>query len=253
MANFDACLAIVLRHEGGYVDHPRDPGGATNLGVTIGTLSQWLGRKATKDEVRALTVEKVKPIYKRNYWDAIGGDMLPAGVDLAVFDPAVNSGVGRAKKWHAAGKRETPVATVKAICAVRMSFLRGLSTFGTFGKGWTRRVAEIEAKGVRMATGSNPAPVLKKEAEKAKASRDNSTKGAVTTGTAGASGGAVAATTQEPWTTLEIAMAVGAGVAIVALAAFLGWKIYTNHIRKDAYEAEAENVAETQGLADNPV
>lgn len=238
MANFESCLSIVIKHEGGYVDHPRDPGGATNLGVTIGTLSQWLGRKATKAEVKALTVEKVKPIYKLIYWEDAGCDMLPNGVDLAVFDAAVNSGVGRARKWYQAGKRETPVATVKAICAVRMSFLRGLGTFGTFGKGWTRRVAEIEAKGVRMAVGPNAAQVLREESVKAKKSRDNSAAGAATTSTAGAGSGAVAATTQGPWTTLEAAMAVGVGVAIAALAAFMIWQVYINNVRKNAYEAE---------------
>jgi lysozyme family protein len=149
--NFEPCLAVVLKHEGGYVDHPRDPGGATNLGVTIGTLSGWLRRPATKAEVRALTPEKVRPIYRKNYWDAVGADALPAGVDLAVFDPAVNSGPGRAKRWYAAGRRSDPVATVRAICDVRMGFLRALRTWDAFGRGWSRRVADIRARGEAMA------------------------------------------------------------------------------------------------------
>jgi lysozyme family protein len=85
-------LPLVLNHEGGYVDHPKDPVGATNLGVTIGTLSGWLGRKATKAEVKALTVKDVAPIYRHNYWDKVRGKDLPAGLDYAVFDFAVNSG-----------------------------------------------------------------------------------------------------------------------------------------------------------------
>lgn len=93
-ANFERALALVLVHEGGYVDHPAYPGGATNLGITIGTLSDWLDRAATKAEVRALTKATVAPIYRKNYWDAVRGDDLPSGVDYCVFDFAVNSGRG---------------------------------------------------------------------------------------------------------------------------------------------------------------
>ena len=81
------------------MDHPRDPGGATNLGVSIGTLSGWLGRMATKAEVCALTVEKVTPIYRKNYWDAARCRAYQPGADLCVSDAAVNSGPGRAVGW----------------------------------------------------------------------------------------------------------------------------------------------------------
>ena len=90
--NFERALSLVLEHEGGYVDHPRDPGGATNLGITLDTLSSWLGRVATKADVLALKVSDVGPIYRRRYWDTIEGDELPDGLDYAVFDFAVNSG-----------------------------------------------------------------------------------------------------------------------------------------------------------------
>jgi len=150
--NFAALLPRVLKHEGGYIDHPLDPGGATNLGVTIRTLSDWLGRPATKAEVRALTVEKVAPIYRKRYWNAVNGDRLAAGVDYATFDAAVNSGPARAKKWliRAVGSDDHAV-TVRRYCEIRRSFLRGLKTFQAFGKGWMRRVAEVEAHGVAMA------------------------------------------------------------------------------------------------------
>ena len=95
-ADFERALALVLVHEGGYVDHPADSGDATNLGVTIGTLADWPGRPATKAEVKALTKATVAPIYRRNYWNAVRGDELPFGVDFCVFDVAVNSGKGRA-------------------------------------------------------------------------------------------------------------------------------------------------------------
>src|SRR5687767_1827204 len=93
--NFDASLKFVLQFEGGFVDHPKDPGGATNLGVTIHTLSAVLGRPATKAEVKALTPKTVAPIYRQRYWDKVRGDDLPLGVDLAVFDFGVHSGPKR--------------------------------------------------------------------------------------------------------------------------------------------------------------
>lgn len=167
-ANFERALALVLVHEGGYVDHPADPGGATNLGVTIGTLSGWLGRQATKAEVRALTKAAVAPIYRKNYWAAVHGDDLPSGVDYAVFDFAVNSGKGRAipSLQRAIGVADDgilgpvtlsnalgrdPAQTIERICADRMTFLRRLTTWQTFGKGWTSRVEGVRAEALAMA------------------------------------------------------------------------------------------------------
>lgn len=174
-ANFDLFLTEVLKHEGGYVDHPKDPGGATNLGVTIGTLSSWLGRPATKAEVRALTVKDVAPIYKKNYWDRIRGDDLPSGVDTATGDFAVNSGVSRAAIYLqetvgvaadgrigpltlAAVAKADPVKVVNVLCDKRMAFLRRLSTFPTFGRGWTSRVTGVRAVALRLA-GAAPKPI----------------------------------------------------------------------------------------------
>ena len=94
MSNFEKCLEIILHHEGGYVNHPKDPGGETNLGVTKRVYEEWGGTKDMKD----LTVEDVAPIYKKNYWDRVKGDHLPAGLDLCIFDFAVNAGPGRAAK-----------------------------------------------------------------------------------------------------------------------------------------------------------
>ena len=167
-ANFGRALPLVLKHEGGYVDHPKDPGGATNLGVTIGTLSSWLGRPATKAEVRALTRETVAPIYRKNYWAAIRGDELPAGLDYCVFDFAVNSGPKRAAMalQRAVGVADDGVigsitlanvanrpvdATIERIMADRMTFLRRLSTWATFGKGWTARCDGVLKEALDMA------------------------------------------------------------------------------------------------------
>lgn len=154
---FHRCLAEILKWEGGYVDDPQDPGGATNLGVTLGTLSDRLDRPATKADVRALTGDAVAPIYRDRYWNAIRGDDLPAGVDLITFDAAVNSGPGRAARWLqtvvgvdadgkigpatlAAVRASDVVSVIDTIFARREAFYRSLPTFVRFGKGWLRRL-----------------------------------------------------------------------------------------------------------------
>ena len=91
--NFDQCLALVLKEEGGYVNDPRDPGGRTNHGVTQKVWEDWVGHPVTEDDMKNLSVQDVAPLYKKNYWDKINGDSLPLGIDYATFDMAVNSGV----------------------------------------------------------------------------------------------------------------------------------------------------------------
>src|SRR5258708_26710843 len=93
--NFEKCLHFTVQFEGGFVNNPDDPGGPTNLGVTQSTLAMFLGRPVTIAEVRALTPDKVAPIYKLKYWDHVSGDELPIGVDLAVYDFGVHSGASR--------------------------------------------------------------------------------------------------------------------------------------------------------------
>jgi len=140
----------------------------TNLGVTKAAWEAWLVRTVTEGDMRALTPEKVKPFYKAMYWDKIKGDQLPAGVDYAAYDLAVNSGVGRAAKYlqqiagvtadGAIGPKSIeaikvcdPKETVDALCDMRLDFLKRLPTFDTFGKGWSRRVAEVKDKASSMA------------------------------------------------------------------------------------------------------
>lgn len=220
--NFKTCLPIILKHEGGYVDHPRDPGGATNLGVTIGTLKAWRGRPVTKAEVRALTVADVAPIYERNYWDATHCDSRAAGEDLCVFDAAVNSGPGRAMTWARQTGPLGPSAFVNKYCDLRMGFLRRLRHWDAFGKGWSRRVADIRARGLRMALGAEGASKsvvstkLETQAVKAKAgAQQRQGAGAVL---ALPAGGTAASTTEvTTWTqvgalavvTVLIALAIG--------------------------------------------
>lgn len=172
---FDKARPILLKHEGGYVDHPTDPGGATNHGVTIGTLAAWRGHKVTKTDVRNLTVDEAVLIFKKNYWDRVHGDDLPAGIDYAVYDFAVNSGPGRAAKelqrivgvpqdnviglqtLAAVAKycrEKSASALINTYCDRRLRFMKGLrggKLWRTFGGGWARRVADVRKHAVAFA------------------------------------------------------------------------------------------------------
>ncbi|MCZ8375029.1 MAG: glycoside hydrolase family 108 protein [Beijerinckiaceae bacterium] len=166
---FEPALAFVLRHEGGFADHPADPGGATNLGITLATLSAWRGHAATVADLRALTRDEAASIYRARYWDAIAGDDLPAGLDLVIFDAAVNSGPTRAARWLQAllsvpvDGRIGPVTLeaarafataglVAGFTARRQAFVESLPTFRTFGRGWSRRIAAARVAGLALVT-----------------------------------------------------------------------------------------------------
>ena len=166
--NFDVAFKALLKHEGGFVNHPVDPGGMTNLGVTKLVWENWVGHPVDEQTMRGLTPEMVAPLYKKRYWDAVRGDDLPSGVDLVVFDCAVNSGVGRASRFLQQvvgvtddGKigpgtiqavlSKDPKELVDAFCDKRQAFLEALPTFATFGKGWSRRVAEVREQGENLA------------------------------------------------------------------------------------------------------
>ena len=167
--NYQACLDMILHHEGGYVNHPKDPGGETNLGVTKRVYEEWGGTKDMKD----LEVEDVAPIYRKNYWDRIKADELPSGLDLCVFDFGVNAGTGRAAKYlqrligtvadggigpntlkaldEFRSNQEYGVTdTILKYQAARQDYYESLSTFETFGKGWTRRVKETTESAMNM-------------------------------------------------------------------------------------------------------
>jgi lysozyme family protein len=168
---FDDCLACVLTHEGGYVAHPADPGGHTNLGVTKDTWERWVGRSVSVDAIKALTVSDVTPVYREKYWDRAKCGLLPVGIDYCVFDTAVNSGPGRAVKFlqevvgstpdgvigpltlravHAMNPREV----IDGYCDKRLAFLQELKTWETFGRGWGRRVDEVRRTAHEMLAAS---------------------------------------------------------------------------------------------------
>ena len=160
--NLEIALKWVLAHEGGYVNHPKDPGGATNMGVTQAVYDGYRKRNGLSSRsVRAITPDEVAYIYKRQYWDAVKADDLPAGVDYAVFDYAVNSGPKRAAMdlqrvvgvtrdgvvgqiTLAAVSQMDPFDLIERLCNRRMQFLRGLKHWGTFGRGWTARVMGVK-------------------------------------------------------------------------------------------------------------
>lgn len=159
--NFQNALKAVLHHEGGFVNHPADPGGMTNLGCTKKVWEEWVGHPVDEKAMRALTPADVAPLYKKKYWDAVRGNELPDGVDYIVFDTAINSGPGRAIKFLqgcvgvdmdgalgpktlAAVKAADPKTLIEDYAKRRLSFLHDLPTWDTFGKGWARRIAEVQ-------------------------------------------------------------------------------------------------------------
>jgi len=165
--NWQKAFEQMLASEGGYVHHPSDPGGRTNLGVTQRVWEEWVGRESNEKEMRSLTPEMVEPLYKRKFWDAVRGNELPAGISYLIFDFAVNAGVGRSIKTLQSAIGVTPdggfgpmtMAAVQAIDPVELiekfsqgkeDFYRSLNTFETFGKGWLNRVAAVKVKATSL-------------------------------------------------------------------------------------------------------
>lgn len=160
--NFAQTLKWVLVHEGGFVNHPQDPGGATNKGITLETYRIFRQNGyLTAEDLKNISDQDVSTIYKKMYWDKIRGDDLPDGIDYTVFDAAVNSGPGRASKWLQACvgaevdgvlgpktlvlvKRQKPEQLIHDYCMRRLAFLSDLKTWEVFGKGWHKRVNEVE-------------------------------------------------------------------------------------------------------------
>ena len=211
--NFNAALAATLQWEGGWSDHPRDPGGPTQFGITLARYRAWKrDQSITPGQLRQIGDDEVKAIYKAGYWDTVRGDDLPAGLDLAVFDFAVNSGPARAVKTlqRILGVREdgimgmmtlnavrgrSPGELVVALSDARLAFVRSLGTFGAFGKGWTRRIEGVRAKAKAMSQGKVPVvttDAAKPAAEKARASDTKATAKPGVKPAAAATAGAVA-------------------------------------------------------------
>lgn len=174
--NFDISLDLVLREEGGFQNDPNDRGnrlpdgrkGCTNMGITQLAWEQYIGNKVTTDDMHGLTKDQAAEFYRKNYWDAVQGDQLPIGIDYAVFDCAVNMGVVRSIKLLQRALKvnedgvigpETlqamdgiyPRTLITDFCDERQAFYQQLPDFGRYGKGWTKRVADVEQAAFNMA------------------------------------------------------------------------------------------------------
>lgn len=151
-ANFEKCLAFTLAHEGGYVNDPHDPGGETNLGISK--------RAYPGENIKAMTRERAAQIYRRDYWDAVRGDDLPAGLDLVAFDAAVHSGPARSARWLqkavgakadgrigpetiAAARGSDKALAVSTALAARLAFLKALGTWPRYKNGFTARIQKL--------------------------------------------------------------------------------------------------------------
>jgi lysozyme family protein len=171
-SSFNQSLRRLLAHEGGYTNHPSDPGGPTNFGITLADYRRHVKSGATAADVRAMRVEEAMLIYKAKYWDALRSNDLPAGVDDSVFDYGVNSGIARSGKvlrrvlglsdgdWSvtadvlAALATRDPKAVIVAINDERLRFLQSLKTWPVFGAGWARRVKDVRACSMALAEGN---------------------------------------------------------------------------------------------------
>lgn len=172
---FATCIALVLRDEGGNDDDPRDPGGRTSRGILQREWDAWREtHPGLPSDVWQAPQDQVLAIYREKYWNALSCDDLPAGVDYAVMDYGVNSGIVRTAKilqrfvgaqvdgeigpqTIAATAVHDPATLVKQICDERLTFLQGLNTWATFGRGWTRRVQGVRSAALGMV---EAAPVI---------------------------------------------------------------------------------------------
>ncbi|WP_420963548.1 glycoside hydrolase family 108 protein [Brucella sp. IR073] len=174
---FPKCIQYIFAEEGGFSNNPADPGGATNMGITQATLSAWEGHPATLEDVEDLNRQEAQQIYKTEYWNRISADSLPAGLDYAMFDFAVNSGVPRASMTLQAIVGADPdgligIHTIQAVnnqsvdylintlCDRRLAWLQTLSTFSVFGNGWTNRVGRVRTRALALATGNSGGPAI---------------------------------------------------------------------------------------------
>jgi lysozyme family protein len=166
--NFRDCLDLVLKSEGGYIDHPKDPGGRTNLGVTQRVWEEWIGHPATEKDMRELTPALVAPMYEMRYWRTSYCEKLPRGLDLLVFSMAVNAGSGRSVKLlqdaigvvadgvigpnTMAKINEANVETlIDKFSEARTAYYKGLKLFPVFGRGWVARTDKERLEALQMA------------------------------------------------------------------------------------------------------
>lgn len=236
-SSWDAAIRALLASEGGYVNHPDDPGGPTRWGITLADARRYWKADATANDVQRIPEVVARRIYRERYWNALRCDDLSDGVDFAVFDYGVNSGIGRAGQVlrRVLGLRATSsvvdddvvaavrgsdaVKIITAICDERMAFLRSLKTFPVFGRGWTRRVAHVRNVSLAIHSGAASAPAPKPSQGRAVLPVDKTGR-TIAVGGVIASGAATAAATSDAGAWFAVA---GATLA-VCLAIILVWR-----------------------------
>lgn len=255
-ATYDAAMVRVFADEGGYTNDPKDPGGATNWGITIFDARKYWKASATPADVKAMPKSVASDIYRKHYANPMRYDDLPAGLDYSVLDAAINSGVGRAPVWAGkalgivaksindvvapANAAKDKVAVIQKYWAVRLAFLHSLKTWSHFGGGWGRRCAQGEAAAVRMwlsvgmkLSDADSRKKMDIEAGKAKSVAKKAATGAASTG-AGTSVGAPSL----DWAHISFGGKVAICIAVaaaVALAVYLVRKTIINNQRAEAY------------------
>lgn len=248
---FKKCHAVTSKWEGGWSDHAADPGGKTMYGITEGVWRAWQrtnGQKLTP--VRHITRAQAEEVYRHNYWQKSGAENLNPGVDLAVYDASVNSGVSRGRKWLLASIGGPDHETVKRICDRRLGFVQSLRIWKTFGKGWGRRIADIKAKGIAWALAAQHDKIdvveqLKDEAAASKKTASTQTKAAGGTA-AGTSASGVGIESQlDPASADQMASWVLGGFVVlgVAVAGFLIIRAVLNAQQAEAFKKEALEIS----------
>jgi len=242
-ANFTPALQRLLEHEGGYSNHPSDPGGPTKFGITLSDYRKYVMPKATAADVRAMKIEDAQAIYRAKYWGVLRCDDLPAGLDYAVFDYGVNSGPSRAAKVLQrllrladdgritsrvieAARRRDARELVGLLCDERLAFLQSLKIWPVFGTGWSRRVREVRAASLALASAAPSSratnkPVIRPTPGKGEVPA-NTTMQRGTAGGVVAGGGALAS--RMPDAAVALAVLVAAGLIAVALWQLFHWQ-----------------------------
>jgi lysozyme family protein len=264
--NLTHAIELTFGHEGGYVNNPKDPGGPTKYGITLGTLEAHRGQVCTAADVKALTIDEAAQILDKGYWRKVWGDDLPAGVDFCLFDYAVNSGAAQAvksvqrvvgtnrdgsmgPKTLAAINGMSSTVLIRKLCDDRLAFMKGLSTWATFGKGWTTRVNKVREAALDMTSiapstvtaFTPPVALLNDAAASAKPTETavSSTKQGKASITALVGAVAVSApalvttmTTYQstPWVSQMLPYLAFAGAVAAIVGSYIGIKIEQNHI-----------------------
>ena len=250
--NFNNVMAEIFRHEGGYVNDPRDAGGETNMGISK--------RAHPMVDIKNLTRSTAKTLYRRDYWEPVRGEQMPDGLDLVAMDGSVNSGVSRGSKWVQKGlgvkvdgkigpmtvgtanaSGAEIINVIQRACADRMGFLRGLKVWSVYKGGWSTRVASVEATGVKMwldAHKDAPArEIMVGLGEEATTASKGQKKGAAVTG-AGSGGIGIGGGQEIDGALVLDPIALAAIVVILGLAALVIYgRSRNNRIRAKAYEA----------------